>query len=81
MQFIVYAWIAAECGRLGWDMSDLTISLLLAVASFPLLVALSIATVELIEKPFLELRAQYVGGRTVAPSSPAASQSAILARA
>jgi rhamnosyltransferase len=69
VQFIVFPTIAKECGRLGLDTSELSVSLLLAFATFPLVIALSMLTFELIEKPFLRLRTRYVERPVAEPAA------------
>ncbi len=72
VHFIVVRTFAKMCGHLGLDMSNFTLSLIFAIATFPIVVALSLATYELIEKPFLKMRGKYAG-RPSASDGPASA--------
>lgn len=60
VQFIVYPTIGKYCGLLGFEMANFTVAMALAVLTFPIIILVSMATFELIEKPFLRWRGAYV---------------------
>lgn len=71
VQFIVYPSIAKFCGGLGFDLGNLWIALMLAAATFPVIVLMSIVSFELIEKPFLRWRGAYIAAAKKAPFAKA----------
>ena len=56
----VFLSVAKQLGLLGFDLTNFTTALMLTIATFPLMVLVSIVSYEVIEKPFLRFRTPYI---------------------